>query len=666
MKKWLCLVLLVVIACSAEERKDQITINYPNQYCNILSVYENDQKECFFPFPFTQFYSDGKLNIPEELFKIPEGYPKIDLRRINEFDGFSPANQIMFWYPGGFTDEGLPRPQDTTNHDSLIQLIEHPSGERIPVFAEPDARANPPYQILYIRPLKRMKTNSRYIVVIKKGLKSQDGREIQSPLIFKAILEDKDVKFSGTKEDPKRWISHFKEIISFLESQNIRKREILVAWDFKTASEARILKANMIRVRDIVYDFKDKITFTVDEVKNNPYSEDKNLPEPYRNLIEKTIKGKFYPPKVNGDGVFEAEYKLNIPRCVFANPLSAFKPMIFGHGLFGGTQELDSNNLIFSAEHFCTPIIATNWVGIDSKALGEIVSFASSKTKHMVQIVEYIIDNLKQGHANFLSLAILIKKPEFWNAIKNKVGNLYIDIENPVYYGISNGSIQGSIFMTLTKDVKLGVLDVGGSVWTSMLERNRSWDRLRSLLYPTEQEFEIEIKKAMSVVQILFDVVDPITFAPYITKGSEEFDIIPKKIIYREALYDEQVPNFSTRTFVRTAGIPAIKELPEDVFGIEKVDATSGYDGSGYIQVDPKIETIPEYQYKNVSLDFLKKPDPKSKLVRTGWPMAPNEGEYSAPHDIPRRVLTVLEIQKRFYNEGKIYQLCSQNKCDPD
>lgn len=665
MKRSLGLVFLLLIACSSEGEKELIVINYPNQYCNILSVYESDEKECFFPFPFTQFYSDGKLNIPVELFKIPDGYPQIDLERVNSFDGFSPASQIMFWYPKGFSQNGLPRPEETLSHDSNIQLIEHPSGERIPVFVEPDARASPPFQILYIRPLKRMKTNTRYIVVIKKGIKSQDDQEIQPPIFFKALLENKDVRFSGTGEDPKKWISHFREIFSFLESQHMSKKDILIAWDFKTASENKILKENMIEVRNNVYKFKDKITFTVDGVKDNPYSEDKNLPEQYKYLIQKTVTGSFYAPRVDGNGLFEAQYKLNIPRCVFANPLSAFKPMIFGHGLFGSTGELDSNNLIFSAQYFCTPIIATNWVGIDIKALGEITGFASSRKKHMVQIVEYIIDNLKQGHTNFLSLAILVKKQEFWNTIKNKVGNFSIDTENPVYYGISNGAIQGSIFMTLTKDVKLGVLDVGGSVWTSMLERNRSWDRLRPLLYPMEEEYEIEVKKVMAVVQILFDVADPITFAPYIIKGSEEFDIVPKKIIYREALYDEQVPNFATRTFVRTAGIPAIKELPEDVFGVEKIDATQGYDGSGYLQVDTKIGTVPEYVTKNVSLDFLKKPDPKSSVVRVWWPLI-NDGDFEPPHNIPRKVLSVLEMQKRFYEEGKIYQLCSENKCDPD
>ncbi|MCX7734992.1 MAG: hypothetical protein N2254_09590 [bacterium] len=667
---YLCLALAAVISSCSGEKTETVSIKYPKENCNILSKYENEpdevKDECFFPFPFTQFYSNGKLNIPKELFKKPEGYPEMNLERINSFDGFSPANQIMFWYPKGFSRNSLPKPEETTDERSAIQLIEYGTGERIPVFAEPDARSSPPFQILFIRPLKRMKTSSRYIVVMKKGLKDSEGKEIQSPLFFKAVLENKDIKVSGTNQDVGKWKEHFNQIMSFLESQGIKRNELLVAWDFKTASEEKILKEHMLEVRKKVYEYQDKITFIIDEVKDLPHINRQNIPEVYRNLIQKAVVGRFYAPKVDGSGNFEAKFLLNIPRCTFANPTSYFKPMIFGHGLFGSTAELDSHNIIFSAEYFCTPVIGSNWVGIDINALSEIFDSASAKKRHMVQIVEYITDNLKQGHANFLSLAILIKKNEFWNEIKNRTGNFNIDTQNPVYYGISNGSIQGSIFMTLTKDVQLGVLDVGGGVWTSMLERNRSWDRLRPFLYPSGSEWEIEVKKVMAIVQILFDILDPITFATYITRGSKEFDITPKKIIYREALYDEQVANFATRAFVRTAGIPAIAELPEDVFGIEKVDASAGYDGSVYLQVDPKLEGIPEYQYENVSLEFLKKPDPKSKIVRRWWPMLPNEGEYIPPHEVPRCVLPVLEIQKRFYEEGKIYQLCSNKKCDPD
>jgi hypothetical protein len=117
--------------------------------------------------------------------------PPLDLSFVNSFDGFSPANQIIFWHPKGFSRQDLPKPQETLSANSLVQLIEWETGERIPIFVEPDSRAKPPYQVLYIRPLKRMKPSSRYVVVIKKGIKSDDGQDLAQPSFFKAFVEGK-------------------------------------------------------------------------------------------------------------------------------------------------------------------------------------------------------------------------------------------------------------------------------------------------------------------------------------------------------------------------------------------------------------------------------------------------------------------------------------------
>lgn len=656
----------VLFVCGIKE-ENVVTIVYPQEDCNLLSRYtllpDEVKDECFFPFPFTQFYSDGKVRISKNLFKRPEGYPEIVVDRLNNFDGFSPASQIMFWHPKGFSRDNLPSPEATVRSDSPVQVIHHPTGERIPVFVEPDARANPPFQVLYIRPLRRMKHNSRYVVVIKKEIRGFNGEKLDSPLFFGAIVDGKDVKISDLKQDVKRWKEHFKNILSFIELHGINKNDVLVAWDFKTASDDMIL-SEMLRVRDKVYG--SNITFTIDSVENFPHAASRELLKPYRNLIARSVSGRFYPPKVDGEGVFEASFLLHIPICVFQYPVSAFKPMLFGHGLFGSTLELNSHYVIFAAEYFCTPVIATNWKGIDIEAFGHVFEFISSRALHAIQVVEYIVDNLRQGHANFLALAILVRRREFWNKITSRAGTFQVDIENPVYYGISNGGVQGGTFMALTKEIKLGVLDVGGGIWTSLLERNRTWDALRVFLYPEGDRWEIELKKVIAVAQMIFDIVDPITFSPHIVSGNENLGIIPKKIIYREALYDEQVANFATRAFAITAGIPAIRELPEDFFGIQKVEAKDGYAGSGYIQVDPKIDGVPEYQYKNVSLSLLKKQEPKSKVVRSGWPLEPNEGDFVAPHYVPRLVPVILEMQRRFYEEGKIYQLCSDNICDPD
>ncbi len=653
-------------SCSQKEKKEYITLSFPSQNCNILSRYDDMpdevKSECFFPFPFTQFFFSGKVSVPAELVDIPDGYPPLDLSFVNSFDGFSPANQIIFWHPKGFSRQDLPKPQETLSANSLVQLIEWETGERIPIFVEPDSRAKPPYQVLYIRPLKRMKPSSRYVVVIKKGIKSDDGQDLAQPSFFKAFVEGKEIAFVNSNQDPDFWIRHFSDIVNFLEKAGIKKDDILVAWDFPTASDEKIIAEHMKKVRDSIYENSSKIYFVVEEVNTYPYDDRdnyKDLPDSYRKLIMKSVNGKFRVPRYDDPSqYFEAKFLLNIPECAKTKKDRGekIKVMIFGHGLFGSLKELDANHLLYAANYICVLIIATNWIGIDFDAVQAISQFATLKQKNMIGTVEYLVSNLKQGHSNFLALALLLKKQEFWDEIKNKAGELP-EIGDVVYYGISNGAIQGGTFMALTKDVKRGVLDVGGSIWTSMLERNVSWDRLKALFGYLDENAELELKKIIGLAQIIFDIVDPITFAPYITKGSQKFDIVPKEIFYRMALYDEQVANFSTETYVRTAGIPGINRPVAETFGIEFRDAP--FEGSGFLQVDAKVNKLPADSNVPPPSDMV------STVVKKWWPLE-YSGDFVAPHEVPRRIKEIIEMQKRFYEDGKMYQLCSDKICDPD
>ena len=651
-----------------EQKKTSVKIELPSQDCNILSVYDEKPSEvgseCFFPFPFTQFFSDGKLSVPESLFRVPEGFPPVELEFVNQFDGFSPASQIMFWHPEGFSREGLPSPEQTVNPTSLVQLIEWDTGERITILVEPDARAKPPFQVLYIRPLVRMKPGRRYVVIVKKGVKSSEGKELTPPSFIKAVLDGSEVEFSGADINPERWEKHFRELFDFAERNGVPKNEILAIWDFPTATDKKILSW-ALDMRDMIYSERNKISFSIGDVKTYPYRNSEDIHERYRTLIMKSVEGKFFVPDFwDKDQLFEANFLIHIPECVKRRKEKGqkVKVMIFGHGLFGSRRELRSHHLMYVAENFCVIMIASEWVGIDEKARGDIFAGITAKKMNGVQAVEYVVKGLLQGHANFLALALLVKNKSFWDEIKKVVGELgEVDTSKPVYYGISNGGIQGAVFMALTKDVELGTLDVGGAIWTMLLERNKSWDFLRNILFPRGDEWEFEAKKVIAVAQSIFDVIDPISFAPYIIKGSDEFGIAPKKIFYRYSLYDEQVFSTATETYLRTAGIPCIEKPPRRVFGIQWVDASGGYDGSACVQVDPSIpdEQIPPAE------NIPPNPDPKSQVVRRWWPLV-DEGDFVTPHSVPRAVPQLLEMQKRFYEEGKIYQLCSDMICDPN
>ncbi len=660
-----------LVGCGIEkgegEKRTTVKIEFSSPDCNILSVYDDTpsevRDECFFPFPFTQFFS-GELAVPESLFRVPDGFPPVKLDFVNQFDGFSPASQIMFWHPEGFSREGLPSPEQTVGTGSSVQLVEWDTGERIPVLVEPDARAKPPFQVLYIRPLVRMKPGKRYVVIIRKGIKSTAGKELSSPSFIRAVLDGSDVDFVGSELNSDRWEEHFKELFDFAEKNGVPKTEILAIWDFPTATDEKILSF-ALNMRDMVYSEKNKISFSVDDVKTYPYKNSEGIHESYRTLIMKSVEGRFFVPDFwKREQIFEANFLIHIPECVKKRKKEEkkVKVMIFGHGLFGSRREIMSHHLMYVADSFCVVMIASDWIGIDERARGDIFAGISGKKMNGIQAVEYVAKGLLQGHANFLALTLLVKSESFWNEIKKVVGELgEVDTSQPIYYGISNGGIQGAVFMALTKDVKFGTLDVGGAIWTMLLERNKSWDFLRNILFPSGDEWELEAKKVIAVAQSILDVIDPISFAPYIIRGSEKFGITPKNILYRYSLYDEQVFNAATETYLRTSGIPCIEKPVKKIFGVEWVDASGGYNGSACVQVDP---VIPESQIPPAE-NIPPNPDPRSQVVRRWWPLV-DEGDFITPHSVPRAVPELLEMQKRFYEEGKVYQFCSDMICNPD
>ena len=637
MNKKLVFLLFLCVWCGKESK----IISLPDD-CNILTPDPNE--DCFFPYPFTQFTKSENnrltLNIPTNRI-----IARTDLSRINgKYDGFSPANQIFYWDPAGFSKEGLPKPEETLDTQSLIQLIEFGTGDRIPILVEPDANAEPPKQTLIIRPLLRMKPKKRYVVVIKKGLLDKEGKLLKSPDVFRELRDDTSTVVSNGKN----WKKHFDEIFSFLEKQKIRREDILVSWDFPTSSDEFIIGEHLGKIKSKIKEMQNQITFSILSEKQDPYKDDDKVPQQYRTMIRKSVKGVLYLPSVqNYSDKVSAEFLLHIPNCTNQK----MKILIFGHGLFGSTKEIILHPQRNIAYKMCVAEIGINWQGIDENARAKLVELVTAE--NAINAVWNTVDNLLQGHANFLALSLIVGREEFWK----KVGVENVDIADPVYLGISNGAVQGGTFMAIS-ELKRGILQVGGAIWTAMLERNASWNFLKSLISKDEKE----IKKIIAVAQVVFDVVDPITFAPYIIKGNEQFGISPKNILVQEALYDEQVANFTTRTYVRTASIPAIEKLIEPVFGIDSKRAEGGVEGSGYIQYDTKVDKKPPEENKPLE-------DTQKSQVRD------YEGEeidnqfgnkFVSSHEAVRRIPKAIEQMKRFIYEGKIYQICSDSICDPD
>jgi hypothetical protein len=631
------------------EEEEVTTVSIP-EGCNLLSPAPD--VECMFPFPFDQFTrmegSTRVVDVPDALFKPHD--PPITLERLSGvFDGFSPANQILYWDPAGFSREGLPPPGTTTSSDSAVQLIEWGTGRRIPVMVEPDAGAEPPFQALYIRPLLRMAGGTRYVVAMRAGLEDAAGAALEPGPVFAAFRGGAPIVSEGAL-DVETWRPHFEEIFGFLGEQGLERGDLLAAWDFTTGSDAFIVGEHLGAMRDAVYERQDEILATVLTDEEDPYAADESLPAEIRSLIVRKITGTLQVPPV-AEGATDpvtTDFVLHVPACYDDPATTGVKVAIIGHGLFGSARDtLSQPDHMKLAESLCVVEIGINWTGMDQPSKEAIMTMLIWKQGHPVDVAFYIVDNLLQAHANFVALSILVSRPELWQGL----GLDKVDAADPVYMGFSNGAIQGGTFMAMTRSVERAVLNVGGSIWTAMLERSGDWPNFEAIM---QFEDKLEVKKFIALAQVAFDLVDPITFAPYLLAGDETLGIEPKLVLLQESLDDASVPNFTTEALARTAGIPPILELGRDVFGLEEgIDALAGVAGSGLARYDAQADVAPPEE--NLPLEG----DQVTVVVDY-------QGDPVDAHGAVFRIPAAVEQMRRLVYEGKIYQLCSDQLCDPD
>jgi hypothetical protein len=120
------------------------------------------------------------------------------------------------------------------NDSSPIWIMEHITGERVPLFAELDA--NPKsgeIPALIIRPQMPMKFNSRYVVVLRQGLKDRQGKPLQPPEPFRRIRDGEEITEKPLVGEKER----IDQVLNFLEQRGVERSDVVLAWDFHTASK---------------------------------------------------------------------------------------------------------------------------------------------------------------------------------------------------------------------------------------------------------------------------------------------------------------------------------------------------------------------------------------------------------------------------------------------
>lgn len=538
--------------------------------------------DCFLPYPSSYYLkadpsspTGWRVNIPSSILpKTYKGIP-LDTEKYSDRDGFSPASQILAYFAEGVDPSNLPPVRNigaSLTEASPVQVFNMDTGDPVPLFAETDALAKPGQrQAFIIRPMVKLKTSGRYVVVLRTSLRNKSGSPLSMPAPFKALRDG----LSAPNESIEGLKPRYEEIFSFLSGVGINRQDVLLSWDFLTASDIS-LTGRLLAMRDTAFRMMKttNLGYTVTSVQDFTPTADPNL--------SREILGWFEAPNylkpdssVNTDaggnpvtlGTAWFPFVIHIPRSVTAALPPTVPIMIFGHGLFGTAQgEMNSTYEKSLINQLGMVQAGTNWIGVSADDKADVAVNVLTDANNFYLVT----DKLQQAHLNFQVLTRLVL-----TRLKNDpslLGRcLSTTSDNIYYYGISNGGIQGTTFMALSPDVIRGVVGVPGAVWSMMFQRNEIWGDM-SLLLTISYPDLLDQQVLLALVQNFFDYTDPINFGPHTVK-----DPLPgtplKRMIVQESIGDSQVTNIATETLARTMEIPVMAPQPltSPIFGIPQV-----------------------------------------------------------------------------------------------
>ena len=540
--------------------------------------------------------SGWRLAFADDTLPLSDGGTPLDTTRLNRLDGFSPVNTSVVLLPDSEIDaQTLPSVHDLASSmdaSSSVQIIDLDNGERIPCFAELDAHpqcTGPENRTLLIRPMRAMAFTTHHAVVLTSALKGTDGNPVATPERFAALRDGGDVH-PGLCES----IDHYEALFTGLEGMGIARQDIVLAWDFWTASEDvihapldRIVEAGLDALPADPGHAPDYDVDWISDTDDGHYVNDHvwrvaqgeyQLPNYLDGDVAFTLDDDALPQPQGDEGMY---YMAMVPASLHDAPAGSAPVVIFGHGIFSAPDdyiydEEDPSEVCALADRLGMIFIGSKWRGLTTADLVSGMLVANDFGKFHI-----LTDKMVQGVANTVALPRLMQTDfqdaSFFQATDGS-GSL-VDTSRVYYMGISLGGIEGVTLLANSEELEYGVMHVGGSMWSTMLERSSNWavfDNYVVDVLPNPDDRQV----LYSVSQLLWDPVDPITHAHGLTS---------KSVLWQESMGDEQVPNMTTEAMVRTAGVPLLVPGVEPPYGVDTIEAPLGSHSSALMQLDPQM-----------------------------------------------------------------------------
>lgn len=541
---------------------------------------------CLLPYPSAVFMKDDaasptglRLDLAPELFPVNAEGATFDPARLNRLDGFSPATEILAYFPERLDPASLPPlsdPDASLGAESATVIVDTETGERVAHFAEVDAQSTKEddRQTLILRPMRRLASARRYAVAVTRRVRTLEGEAPAPPEGWQSILDG-----TAPTERGKRQSARMPAIFESLAGAGVQKDDVLVAWDFVTASEAAAI-GPLLSMRQQTLDALEKETFsyTIDAVEDDfsaralrrvtgTFQAPKFISQTALDVpeAELTLDGDGNPVR---DGTLEAPFTLILPRAAEQGPV---RLLVFGHGFLGSAAgelgDASGSYMQSFLDDKGYAAIGTNWTGLSTyEGIDPAGSSAAGLAVKDINHLGWISDRLAQAIVNGMVLARVARTAIAQDPALDVGGAPSIDASRIDYYGISLGGVMGSVLVGASPDLERGVFNVGAAGWTTLLQRSTNWALFKLIVdgsYPDRLDQQILI----TVLQSYFDTADGLNLAPHYFD-----DPLPgntkKQILLQIGVGDLQVSNVASEAFARTAGLPLLDSSPKAVWSL--------------------------------------------------------------------------------------------------
>lgn len=512
-----------------------------------------------------------RLAIPREAMPVNADGIVVEPDTFNRWDGFSAIAPMLAMFPTGVSPDGLPswkNPEESLAASSPIVLVNVDTGERVPLFAEVDQNTiEVTKRALIIRPLARLQPGSHYAVGIRDTVKAADGGPLARSEGFEALVTGGSFSHPGFAKLQETAPAMF----AALEAAGVAKSELVLAWDFVTVSD-EFLRSDLTAMREqalpAIGTAGANLTFTAEEQPNTALTYKRYLGtfkspdfltagETDPSVLRRDAAGK---PVVMG--MRDAKFAAIIPACVATQPLPR-PTIVFGHGLFGSSEEYLSDNFVIDlAQDQCFVIVAGDFIGLTSAQLA-LAPLAVNDLNRGPQIVE----KLAQAVIDFIALESITRGPMATSPEFQFNGTPVIDPARTYYVGGSLGGIMGNTFMAYDPNITKGVLAVPGGNWSMLFERSTAWTLLMGAAQGAYEDPELyQLNLAISL-GMGFEPYDPMTTAAHVTKDPL-FGNPVKKILMWYAVGDCLVTNIATEMIAREMGLEMTAPTVRTPWGI--------------------------------------------------------------------------------------------------